>query len=158
MNRTVVCVRAHMSKSRECSFCRVNALSTQSITGPTLTGISDASSNPQKAPAGVFGHAIMRHAIRNFSRDENRLKTRFNFVASNGDLLQVFDFNGAPKEIRTPDPQIRSQTVRKLKSTSSRSRQRPKSKFGLPDDPHQFRVTRHLFLRRASPAKHRRSD
>jgi len=35
---------------------------------------------------------------------ENRLKNRFNFVLSNGDFLQVLEFNGAPEEIRTPDP------------------------------------------------------
>jgi hypothetical protein len=37
-------------------------------------------------------------------RKIHRLKNRFNSVVSNGDFLQVFDFNGAPEEIRTPDP------------------------------------------------------
>jgi hypothetical protein len=28
------------------------------------------------------------------------LKNRFNFIVSNGDFLQVFDFNGAPFRIK----------------------------------------------------------
>jgi len=47
---------------------------------------------------------VAKAGIRNFSPSENRLKNRFNSVVSNGDFLQVFDFNGAPEEIRTPDP------------------------------------------------------
>jgi hypothetical protein len=33
-------------------------------------------------------------------RGENRLRNRFNFVGSNGDFLQVFDFNGAPRPMK----------------------------------------------------------
>src|SRR6266403_1216601 len=43
-----------------------------------------------------------------YSLGENRLKNRFSFGVSNGDVLQVLDGIGAPEEIRTPDPQIRS--------------------------------------------------
>jgi len=52
-------------------------------------------------------HTIIRHSLPaypKFLARRNRLKNRFNFVVSNGDYLQVFDFNGAPEEIRTPDP------------------------------------------------------
>jgi hypothetical protein len=42
------------------------------------------------------------------SLGQNRLKNRFNFCVSNGDRPQVLDLTGAPGEIRTPDPQIRS--------------------------------------------------
>jgi hypothetical protein len=42
-------------------------------------------------------------------KEFRRLKNRFNLSDSNGDLL---DLNGAPEEIRTPDPQIRSLSVR----------------------------------------------
>jgi len=36
--------------------------------------------------------------IRNFSWSESRLKNRFNFVVSNRDFQQMFDFVGAPEE------------------------------------------------------------
>jgi transcriptional regulator with XRE-family HTH domain len=44
---------------------------------------------------------------------QNRLKNRFNFVFSNGEFLQVLDFDGAPGTIRTSDPQIRSLMVQR---------------------------------------------
>jgi hypothetical protein len=31
---------------------------------------------------------------------ENRLKNRFNFVLTNGDFLQVLEFNGAPRPMK----------------------------------------------------------
>jgi hypothetical protein len=54
-------------------------------------------------------HATQLDRLSDISRPtQNRLKNRFIFVFSNGDLLQVLDLNGTPEEIRTPDPQIRS--------------------------------------------------
>jgi hypothetical protein len=49
-------------------------------------------------------YATQLACLTRISLSKNRLKNRFNFVVSNGDFLQVFDFIGAPEEIRTPDP------------------------------------------------------
>jgi hypothetical protein len=41
-----------------------------------------------------------RLRIRNLSLSENRLENHFNLIVSNGDFLQVIDFDGAPFRIK----------------------------------------------------------
>ena len=66
----------------------------------------------QKTQDGSRVHGSVRDYASRLARlamtslTKNRLKNRFSFIFSNGDLLQVLDFAGAPGTIRTPAPKF----------------------------------------------------
>jgi hypothetical protein len=83
--------------------CRHSALERLHSAAGSLHCGCDVSNDPthQSAPANS---ATPFFTFWRAKAQRNRLKNRFNFVLSNGDFLQVLEFNGTPEEIRTPDP------------------------------------------------------